>query len=404
MSNEIDNEEIMPIQPSEKIVRDPVLIHKNKIYKRVPFKREADMLHYLSRYRKLLNRVFGDETIILPIEKVIGVNNKVITDGLLLKVKEGGMEIWIMEIEMLRHGVKSHIKDQLNKINDAIKEVNPWNLAANIYSELRRDRYKFNKIREKVLGARKNSDDIIPEIKKAIDGSSKNILLIIDRINRELIDTVEDMKKSNKNVEVVIMQRYVNIDGDPTDIENEIILLTPMKGSEVDRKKIYVKSYTKRKMDKYWNYVLKIVRRFGNDVRRREYKKVRYYVAYRNGKPFLLMRKMRKKGKVELWIDGDIVTEDVRRKFQIPNRIVLTGRGRIYKRILGDDVWAKAVNFQSDEVPLKTLENLLHEIFQEESSSVKRGPQESGEPDPHDQQHEHSSKPSLRYPEDQLEM
>ncbi len=404
MYSQDNNEEILPIQADEKTVRDPILVHKNRIYKRVPFKRETDMFHYLNRYRKLLNRIFGDESIILPIEKVIGVNNKIITDGLLLKIKEGGVELWIIEMEMLRHGVQSHIKDQLNKINDAIKEINPWNLAANIYSELRKDRYKFNKIREKVLGSRKESDDLIPEIKKAVDNSSKNILLIIDMINRELIEAVEEVKKNNRNIEVVIMQRYVDIDGDPSDMENEILLITPMKGSEVDRKKINVKSYTKRKMDRYWNSVLKIVRSLGNEVKRKEYKKVRYYVAYTDGKPFLLMRKMRKKGGVELWIDSDILTEEIRKEFQIPSKIVLTGRGKMYKKILGEDVWEKAFNFTSNEVPLERLKNMLYKIFGEADSTGKQDSGESGEPPQHDQPHEHSSKPALQHPEDQLKM
>jgi len=388
-----DINEILPMKADEKTFRDPILIHKNKIYKKVRFKRETDMFHNLNRYRKLLNRIFGDESIILPIEKVIGVNNKIITDGLLLRIKEGGIEIWIIEMEMLRHGVQSHIKDQLNKINNAVDEINPWNLAANIYNELRRDRYKFNKIRERVLGNRKDVDDLIPEIKKAIDNSSRNILLIIDGVNTELIEAIEEARKGNRNIEVVIMQRYVDIDGDPSDIENEILLVTPMKGTEVDKKRIDVKSYTKRMMDRYWNSTLKIIRSLGNEVKRREYRKTKYIVAYTDGKPFLLMRKMRKKGGIEIWIDEGILTDKVRREFNIPNRIVLTGRGKMYKKILGDYVWNKAYKFSSEEVPLDNLRNMLHKIFNYYDNQIQ-APSEPDKPHQHVQQHEHSSTPS----------
>lgn len=389
-----DVDEILPIKADEKTFRDPILIHKNKIYKKVPFKRETDMFHNLNRYRRLLNRIFGDESIILPMEKVIGVNNKVITDGLLLRIKEGGIELWIIEVEMLRHGVQSHIREQLNKINNAVEEINPWNLAANIYNELRRDRYKFNKIRERVLGNRKDSDDLIPEIKKAVDNSSRNILLIIDGVNSELIEAIEEIKKNNRNIEVVVMQLYIDIDRSPSDIENEVLLITPMKGTEVDRKRLDVKSYTKRRMDRYWNSTLKIIRSLGNEVRRREYKKTKYIVAYTDGKPFLLMRKMRKRGGIEIWINEDILTDEIRKEFQIPNRIVLTGRGKMYKRILGEYVWAKAYKFSSDEVSLDSLKNMLYRIFNYDDSQIQ-APQDSDKPHQHAQQHEHSSTPSL---------
>ncbi len=361
------------------------------------------MFHYLNRYRKLLNRIFGDESIILPIEKVIGVNNKIITDGLLLKVKQGGIELWIIEMEMLRHGVQSHIRDQLNKINDALSEINPWNLAANIYNELRRDRYRFNKIREKVLGNKKDIEDLIPEIKKAVDNSSKNILLIIDKFNSELIEAVEEIRKTNRNVELVVMQRYVDIDGDPSEMENEILLITPMKGSEVDKKRINVKSYTKKKMDRYWNTILKISRKLGCEVKRKEYKKTRYYVAYLSGKPVLLMRKMRKKGGVEVWIDSEIISDKIRKELQLPDRIVLTGRGKMYKKILGDDVWVKAYNFTSNEVPLNNVKKLLSNIIHASGDGLSSSGETSAPEEPlqHDLQHEHSSTTSLYDHQDQ---
>ena len=358
-------EEILPIRGDEKIIREPILIHRKKIFKRMNFSRELDMFHYLIRYRKLLNRVFGDESFLIPVEKVIGKNNKIITDGLLVKVGERKIEIWIVEMEMLRHGVKSHIKDQLNKINEAMKEINPWGLAANIYTELKKDRYRFTKIRELVLGARKASDDLIPEIKKAIDNAGRNILLIIDRVNLDLIEAIEDMKKNRVNVEVMILQRYVDIDEEGHDMEGEIILITPMKGSEVDRKKVNVKSYTKRKMDKYWNGILKLVRSLGWEVKRREYRKTRYYLVYSDGRVIMLMRKMRKKGGVEMWIDSELISNELIKSFNIPERKVLTRRGRMFRRLLESSVWDTAYKLTSHEIPYNQLIEFIKKISED---------------------------------------
>ena len=356
------DEEILPIRGDEKIIREPILIHRKRIFKRMNFGRELDMFHYLMRYRKILNRVFGDETFLIPVEKVIGVNSKFITDGLLVKVGDRRIEIWIVEMEMLRHGVKSHIKDQLSKIADAMKEINSWSLAANIYSELRRDRYRFNKIREMVLGSRKASDDLIPEIKKAVDSAAKNILLIIDRVNLELLEAIEEIRRNRVNVEVVVLQRYVDIDEEGHDMEGEILLITPMKGSEVDKRKVSVKSYTKRRMDRYWNGILKAVRSLGWEVKRREYRKTRYYLVYKNDNVMMIMRKMRKKGGVEMWIDSKLLTGEVIKQFNIPEKKVLTRRGKMFKRLLENSLWDTAYRITSHEVPYNQLIELLKRI------------------------------------------
>jgi len=361
-------EEILPIKSDEKHITDPVLIHAGKIYKRVDFKREDDLSHYILKNHKLLNRIFGDGSIFLPMERLIGNKKKVITDAILLKTGKNKFEVWVVEVDMLRHGVNSHIKDQIMKLNEALLEVSSWELAEKISNELKKNRWRYQRIREEVLGSRKASEDLLPIIKKAVDNMSKNVILLIDKVNNDLLKAVEDIKKSRKNVELIIVQRFVNIDKVDGD-EAEILMITPLKGSEAERVKINPKSLVKRRMDKYWTTVLKVLRRLGAELKRREYGKTRYYIAYLDGRPILVMRKMRKKGGVEVWIDVEALPENYREDYGIPDRKVKTGRGSKFKRLLEDKNWNVAVRFTSREVNLDRIQNLLEKVVKKARSS-----------------------------------
>ncbi len=374
------DEEILPIKSDEKLVTDPVLIHGGRIYKRVDFKREDDLSHYILKNHKLLNRIFGEGSIFLPMEKLIGGRSRAITDALLLKTGRNKFEIWVVEVDMLRHGVNSHIKNQLMKINDALKEVNPWELAERIYLELRRNMFRYQKIREEVLGSRSSRDDLLPIIKNAVDNMSRNVILVIDKINSDLLHALEEIRKAKKNVELIILQRYVDIDSVDGE-ESEILMITPLKGSEVEKTKINPKSLVKRRMDRYWNRVLKALRKAGAEPRRREYGKTRYYIAYVDDTPILLMRKMRKKGGVELWIDASLIDDDLRKSYGIPDKRVKTGRGAKFKKLLEDKVWSEAYNFTSRDVELSKLTELLTLVITRKKSAGDSS--ESQEPHQH---------------------
>ncbi len=352
------DEEILPIKGDEKLLTDPVLIHNGRIYKRVDFGWEKDISAYLQRNKKILSRIFGEGSIFIPTERIIGKSSKIMTDALLLKTGRNRMEIWVVEVDMLRHGVNSHIKDQVLKMNEALKQVDPASLAFKIYEELRRNRYMFQKIREEVLGQRRDKEDLLPKIKEAVEKMSQNIILIIDKVNTDLLRAVEEIRKSRRNVELIILQRFVDIDRVDGD-GSEIFLITPLRGSEAEKTRIDTKSLVKRRMDKYWNTTLKEVRRLGCETRRKEVKKTRYYIAVVEDRPILVMRKMRKKGGVEVWIDTELVDDETIRELSIPRRIVKTGRSKLFKKLLEERTWREAYNFTSKEVPIPRMLELL---------------------------------------------
>jgi len=301
-----------PLSVNSRVVYTPVILYKDQMYRYVDFGNEEDMKRVLMRFKGLFRKVFGGNTIYIPVERLIeGEGVRGVPDAFLLIFGRKQFDIWIIEFELIKHGVKSHIRPQIERFNKVVETLDLDGLAEKIYSELNRLR-KVMYIKKTIYGKEGIHKDLVSEIKKSLVNSGKNILVILNRVNSDLIEFISDAKRNGKyNFEVMVMQLYSNG-------KDDMLLITPFAGSSAAEKPIEYTVISKRRMDKYWYNVFKLMSYHALKYKRKRRRKKEYIVFYSGERPIIVMWKSIKKGMVNIRMDYSIVQDYLIKMHNIP--------------------------------------------------------------------------------------
>lgn len=182
----------------------------NKIYENEPFELEDDLE---SAILEVQTDLFGDERIYLDIKKKIGLKGKTknIPDGYLIDLSsKKEPKLYVVENELVKHEPLKHIAVQVLEFSLSF-ETSPQKIKALIKEALIRDKEALGKC---VDYANENDfENIDFLLEKMIYGGDKfNVLIIIDEISDELESVL--MRQFRFPVEIIILQRHVNSDGE----------------------------------------------------------------------------------------------------------------------------------------------------------------------------------------------
>jgi len=182
----------------------------NKIYENEPFELEVDLESAILELRETL---FGEERIYLDIKKKIGSKGKTknIPDGYLIELSsKKEPKLYVVENELVKHEPLKHIAVQVLEFSLSF-ESSPQKIKALVKEALIKDKEALGKC---VDYANENDfENIDFLLEKMIYGDDKfNVLVIIDEISDELESAL--IRQFRFPVEIIILQRYVNSDGE----------------------------------------------------------------------------------------------------------------------------------------------------------------------------------------------
>jgi len=182
----------------------------NKIYENEPFELEDDLE---SAILEVQTDLFSDERIYLDIKKKIGLKGKTknIPDGYLIDLSsKKEPKLYVVENELVKHEPLKHIAVQVLEFSLSF-ETSPQKIKALIKEALIKDKEALGKCVDYVNENDFENIDFLLE--KIIYGDDKfNVLVIIDEISDELESVL--IRQFRFPVEIIILQRYVNIDGE----------------------------------------------------------------------------------------------------------------------------------------------------------------------------------------------
>lgn len=351
MTGKIDS---YPFSINTRVFYTPVILHNDKMYRYVDFSNEEDMRRVLMRFKGFLKMIFGGNTIYIPVERLIeGKGVRGIPDAFLLILNKDKLDIWLVEFELIKHGVKSHITPQIERFNKIFDTLDPDKVSLKIYDELNRMK-KVRYIKELLFGERGIHRDLIPVIKDALMRSRNNILLIMNRVNDDLVNYIlKSRRERNVGFEVMIMQLY-------TSGEEDILLISPFTESIAASKPLEYSDISKRRMDKYWLTIYRFLSKYGLTYKRRKRKKKDYIIFYYNDSPFLVMWKAIKKGLVYIRMDSKLFTDSMIRE----NKLSKPKKCRSFCKSISDlRVWDSYIEFNSMLITLDELLNILDKVL-----------------------------------------
>jgi len=349
-----------PFAVNTRVVYTPVILYDDKMFRYVDFSNEEDMKRILMRFKGFLKRIFGGNTIYIPVERLLeGEGVRGIPDAFLLIINENGLDIWIVEFELIRHGVKSHIKPQIERFTKITESIDPDQIAEKIYHELNRIK-KVRYIKEIIFGPNGIHKDLVPVIRDSLVNSGKNILIILNRVNQDLIKFVNEAKKNGKySFEIMVMQLYSNG-------KEEMLLITPFAGSMAAEKPIEYTVISRRRMDKYWLNIFKLMNMYGFSYKRRRRRKREYIVFYDGERPIMVIWKSVKKGIVNIRVDYDIVQDYLIKMYSVPPPKKCKSFCKIFR---GGYKWDSYIEVDSSLFSFDELSSFLDRVFKKRIKS-----------------------------------
>ncbi|MFA5865896.1 MAG: hypothetical protein WC975_14585 [Phycisphaerae bacterium] len=182
----------------------------NKLYENEPFELEDDLE---SAILKVQTDLFGEDRIYLDIKKKIGLKGKTknIPDGYLIDLSsKKEPKLYVVENELVRHEPLKHIAVQVLEFSLSFG-TSPHKIKELVKDGLIKDKEAFGKCMD--YADENGFENIDYLLEKMIHGDNKfNVLVIIDEISDELESALK--RQFSFPVEIIILQRYVNSDGE----------------------------------------------------------------------------------------------------------------------------------------------------------------------------------------------
>jgi len=212
----------------------------DKIYENEPFELEED---FEAVILEVQGDLFGEERIYLDIKKKIGAKGKIknIPDGYLIDLSsKKEPKLYVVENELVKHEPLKHIAVQVLEFSLSF-ETSPQKIKTLVKEALTKDKEAFAKCVDYANANDFENIDFLLE--KMIYGEGKfNVLVIIDEISEELEKAL--MKQFRFPVEIIILQRYINHEGqriyqfEPFLADISMPVVTSKKGTVVSTKTI----------------------------------------------------------------------------------------------------------------------------------------------------------------------
>jgi len=168
---------------------------------------------FIQNYR----HVFGEESLYIPIRKLIGQRLKKITDGLMLDRDEKGQgRFWLVELELSTHSLESHVQVQVLGFLRALKDekslrmlvqvVNEYLVEANLSGEDEGWVDEFLEGPQKKVYPRRL--DPYEYIDRVLHGSC-GVVIVIDKVKPELEEIIASLSETRpvKAVEFKVFKR-----------------------------------------------------------------------------------------------------------------------------------------------------------------------------------------------------
>lgn len=175
------------------------LVTDQGIFELFQYTREEDLESDVLKNIKVL---FGQNCLFVPQTKLKSYTDMPggVPDGLLIDIDQSKM--FIIEIELSSHPIYDHIAPQLAKFKRLFKNSQVREDVTKVFYES----VKVDKNLSQIIKNKTNSEEIYVHIKKIIDSSSQNLVLIVDDFNPDIEMSAEDFSASR----ILELKRYQN--------------------------------------------------------------------------------------------------------------------------------------------------------------------------------------------------
>lgn len=166
-----------------------IILHQQKLFKEFTYKKEDDFEKDIVKQATLL---FGNKTVYIDAKKKIGTRaiGNTIPDGYLFDFRDKkNPEFYIIEVELSKHDFYRHIFPQITKFFGFFKNTKSQaDFIEKIHTLISEDKELVAQFRKQI-----GDKELFKFCKDTIE-NSHNVLLIIDRLKKELPDIIDIYK------------------------------------------------------------------------------------------------------------------------------------------------------------------------------------------------------------------